>query len=37
MPLSDVKVRNAKPREKQYKLFDGDGLFLLVTPNGKKG
>ncbi len=37
MPLSDAKVRNAKPREKQYKLFDGDGLFLLVTPNGKKG
>jgi len=37
MALSDVKVRNAKPTEKQFKLFDGDGLFLLVTPNGKKG
>jgi len=37
MALSDVKVRNAKPSEKQFKLFDGDGLFLLVTPNGKKG
>jgi len=37
MPLTDAKVRNAKPLEKQFKLFDGEGLFLLVTPNGKKG
>ena len=29
--LSDVKIKNSKPREKDYKLFDGDGLFLLVT------
>lgn len=36
MALTDVKVRNAKPQEKQYKLFDGDGLFLLVMPPGKK-
>ena len=36
MALTDVKVRNAKPKEKQYKLFDGDGLFLLVMPPGKK-
>lgn len=36
MALTDVKVRNAKSKEKQYKLFDGDGLFLLVMPPGKK-
>ena len=36
MALSDVKARNAKPGEKQVKLFDGDGLFLLVTPAGGK-
>lgn len=36
MALTDVKVRNAKPTEKQFKLFDGDGLFLLVMPPGKK-
>ena len=34
--LTDVKVRNAKPGEKQTKLFDGGGLFLLVTPQGGK-
>jgi hypothetical protein len=34
MPLSDTKARNAKPKEKQYNLFDTDGLFLLVTPAG---
>ncbi len=32
--LSDTKVRTAKPRESEYKLFDGGGLFLLVTPSG---
>jgi len=32
--LNDTKVRNAKPREKSYKLFDERGLFLLVTPPG---
>ena len=35
-PLSDIQVKNAKPQEKEYKLMDGYGLFLLVTPtNGK--
>lgn len=35
-PLSETQVRNAKPKEKDYKLMDGFGLFLLVTPtNGK--
>lgn len=36
MPLTDVKVRNAKPKEKQYKLYDTGGLFLLVSPAGGK-
>lgn len=36
MPLTDTKIKNAKPKEKPYKLFDGDGLFVLVQPNGKK-
>lgn len=35
-PLSDIKVKNAKPQAKEFKLMDGYGLFLLVTPtNGK--
>lgn len=36
MALTDVKVRNSKAGEKQVKLFDGDGLFLLIMPPGKK-
>jgi len=36
MPLSETKARNAKPQTKPYKLTDGDGLFLLVTPAGGK-
>ena len=34
MPLTDVQVRNAKPREKPYKLSGGKGLYLYVTPAG---
>ena len=34
--LSDAKARNAKPRTKPYKIADGEGLFLLITPSGSK-
>ncbi|QYA14082.1 integrase arm-type DNA-binding domain-containing protein [Rhizobium sp. AB2/73] len=34
MTLSDTKLRNAKPRSKQYKLMDDLGLYVLVKPNG---
>ncbi len=33
-PLTDTKARTTKPTEKPQKLFDGGGLFLLVTPTG---
>lgn len=36
MALSDLAVRNSKPREKEYKLSDSGGLYLLVTPSGGK-
>jgi len=36
MPLTDLKVRSAKPKEKPYKLSDFDGLYLLVTEKGQK-
>lgn len=36
MNLSDTKIRNTKAKEKQVKLFDSGGLFLLVTPQGSK-
>ena len=35
-PLTATQVQNAKPKEKAYKLFDGGGLFLQVTPVGGK-
>ena len=34
--LSDAKLRSAKPGAKQYKLYDGGGLFLLIHPNGSR-
>ncbi|MGA8613648.1 MAG: integrase arm-type DNA-binding domain-containing protein [Xanthobacteraceae bacterium] len=36
MFLSALAIQNARPRQKPYKLADGDGLHLLVQPNGKK-
>ncbi|WP_332851554.1 tyrosine-type recombinase/integrase [Duganella sp. S19_KUP01_CR8] len=35
-PLTDLLVRNAKPREKPYKMFDGDGMYLDVAPTGSR-
>jgi integrase len=34
--LTETQVRNAKPREKAYKLFDGAGLFLEVPTAGNR-
>jgi hypothetical protein len=36
VPLTDIKVRNAKYIPGKNKLFDGGGLFLLVKPTGSK-
>lgn len=35
MKLNAAKLRNTKPKDKDYKLFDGEGLFLLVKKSGK--
>ncbi|BCL75625.1 integrase [Jeongeupia sp. HS-3] len=35
-PLSDTDCRNAKSRDKDYSLFDGGGLFLLIKASGTK-
>jgi hypothetical protein len=34
--LTALRVENAKPRDKPYKLSDGNGLHLLVKPTGNK-
>ncbi len=36
MPLTEMKVRNAKPKEKSYKISDSEGLYLHVTETGGK-
>jgi integrase len=36
LPLTDAKIRALKPKEKDYKSFDYDGLFLKVTKSGSK-
>ena len=36
MPLSDARIRTLKPAEKPYKVFDFEGLYLLVKPSGAR-
>ena len=36
IPLAAIKIKSAKPRDKAYKLFDGQGLFLFVDKTGGK-
>ncbi len=36
LPLTDIQVRNAKPRAAAYKLADGGGLYLEVNPSGSR-
>jgi len=35
-PLTLEQIENAEPRDKKYKMFDGNGLHLLVYATGRK-
>ena len=35
-PLTDKEIKEAKPKAKEYKLFDGGGLYISITPKGGK-
>lgn len=35
-PLTDTEIKNARPKEAEYTLHDGDGLQLLIKTSGKK-
>jgi len=34
--LTDTTIKNAKPKDKPYKLADGGGMYLLVNTKGQK-
>lgn len=34
-PLTDKQISTAKPQEKDYRLYDGDGLTILITKSSK--
>ncbi|HRG50038.1 MAG TPA: integrase arm-type DNA-binding domain-containing protein [Pseudomonadales bacterium] len=36
MPLTDIAIKNAKPKEKPYRMADGEGLCVKINPNGSK-
>ncbi len=35
-PLTDIKIKQAKAKDKPYKLSDGKGLYILITDKGFK-
>jgi hypothetical protein len=37
MPLTDVSIRSAKPKDKTFNLFDSGRLYLEVYPAGAGG
>jgi len=36
MPLTDTLLRSLKPQERPKRIFDGDGLYIELRPNGGK-
>ena len=34
--LTTLAINNAKPKEKEYKLYDEKGLYVAITPKGSK-
>src|SRR5580704_6983414 len=36
MALTDLRIRNAKPAARPYKLSDGGGMYLLIKPDGAR-
>jgi integrase len=36
MKLTNIQIKQAKPKDKPYKMTDGKGLYLLVNPDGSK-
>lgn len=36
MPLTNIDIKNAKSRDKNYRLYDEKGLYLEITPAGGK-
>ncbi len=36
MPLTDTRIRNAKPNDRAYKLSDSGGMYMLVKPDGAR-
>ena len=36
MPITAIQVKEAKPSDKDYKISDSDGMYLLVKTNGRK-
>ena len=36
MSITELKARNAKAKDKPYKIFDSEGLFLFIPTSGRK-
>lgn len=36
VPLTDTQIKASKPKDKDYQLYDGDGLLLLIKASGSR-
>jgi hypothetical protein len=35
-PLSNSEIQKSRALDKELSLYDGDGLYLLIKPSGRK-
>lgn len=35
-PLTTKEIKDAKPKDREYRLYDGNGLFISIRPSGAK-
>ena len=36
MPLTEIQIKQAKPKEKRYMVRDDRGLYIEIMPSGNK-
>ena len=34
--LTELSIKQSKPKDKQYKITDGEGMYLRIYPNSSK-
>ena len=36
MPITDLQIKNSKPKDKAYFLYDAEKIYIEIAPSGSK-